>query len=177
MDQKQSEALLAALLEGRLPDENGRFGPFGGRYVPETLMPAIARLEHGPKGANPRFVVTNLKGDGTELYDRVYCARGEMENRIKEQQLQLFADRTSCHRWWPNQFRLLLASLVGTFGGIWLMQIGIAYTDSAVASALHSTTPLFTLPIAYFISRERIGPRVAAASCLAVAGVVVLLLG
>lgn len=37
-----------------------------------------------------------------------------MENRIKEQQLQLFADRTSCHRWWPNQFRLLLAGLAYT---------------------------------------------------------------
>ena len=71
----------------------------------------IARLEHGPKGANPRFVVTNLAGQGRDLYDRLYCARGEMENRIKEQQLQLFSDRTSCHRWWPNQFRLLLASL------------------------------------------------------------------
>ncbi len=74
----------------------------------------IARLEHGPKGANPRFVVTNLEGEGPWLYDEVYCQRGEMENRIKEQQLQLFADRTSCHDWWPNQFRLLLASLAYT---------------------------------------------------------------
>ena len=74
----------------------------------------IARLEHGPKGANPRFVVTNLAGQGRDLYDHLYCARGEMENRIKEQQLQLFSDRTSCHRWWPNQFRLLLASLAYT---------------------------------------------------------------
>jgi tryptophan synthase beta chain len=47
METKEREALLAALLEGRLPDENGRFGPFGGRYVPETLMPAIERLMHG----------------------------------------------------------------------------------------------------------------------------------
>jgi len=46
-DAKERERLLTALLERRLPDENGRFGPFGGRYVPETLMPAIARLEHG----------------------------------------------------------------------------------------------------------------------------------
>ena len=71
----------------------------------------IARLEHGAKGANPRYVVTNLEGHGAELYDDLYCKRGEMENRIKEQQLDLFADRTSCHKWWPNQFRLLLASL------------------------------------------------------------------
>ena len=46
-DANERERLLAALLERRLPDKNGRFGPFGGRYVPETLMPAIARLEHG----------------------------------------------------------------------------------------------------------------------------------
>jgi tryptophan synthase beta chain len=47
MESQERERLLAALLERRLPDENGRFGPFGGRFVPETLMPAIARLEHG----------------------------------------------------------------------------------------------------------------------------------
>jgi hypothetical protein len=74
----------------------------------------IARLEHGPKGANPRYIVTNLEGDGRDLYEKLYCARGEMENRIKEQQLDLFADRTSCHKWWPNQFRLLLAALAYT---------------------------------------------------------------
>ncbi len=71
----------------------------------------IARLEHGPMGANPRYVVSNLEGAGQGLYDKLYCQRGEMENRIKECQLDLFADRTSCQRWWPNQFRLLLASL------------------------------------------------------------------
>lgn len=71
----------------------------------------IARVEHSDKGANPRFVVTNLDGDAKRLYDTLYCARGDMENRIKEQQLDLYADRTSCHRWWPNQFRLLLSSL------------------------------------------------------------------
>ena len=76
----------------------------------------IARLEHGaPKGAkggaNPRYVVTNLEGDGQTLYEELYCQRGEMENRIKEQQLDLFADRTSCHDWWPNQFRLIASSL------------------------------------------------------------------
>ncbi len=47
MDTQEREALLTALLDGRLPDKNGRFGPFGGRYVPETLMPAIERLMHG----------------------------------------------------------------------------------------------------------------------------------
>jgi hypothetical protein len=71
----------------------------------------IAKIEHSDKGSNPRYLVTNLEGQPQTLYDKLYCARGEMENRIKEQQLDLFADRTSCHRWWPNQFRLLLSSL------------------------------------------------------------------
>ncbi len=74
----------------------------------------IAKVEHGDLGSNPRFVVTNLEGKAQTVYDDVYCARGEMENRIKEQQLDLFADRTSCHRWWPNQLRLLLSSLAYT---------------------------------------------------------------
>ncbi len=71
----------------------------------------IVKIEHLEKGSNPRFIVTNLEGTASDLYDDVYCARGEMENRIKEQQLDLFADRTSCHSWWANQFRLLLSSL------------------------------------------------------------------
>lgn len=71
----------------------------------------IAKAEHSDKGSNPRFVVTSLEGDPGELYDGSYCARGDMENRIKEQQLGLFADRTSCQAWWPNQLRVLLSTL------------------------------------------------------------------
>ena len=64
----------------------------------------IIKGEYTAQGANPRYVVTNLSGALKRLYDWVYCARGEMENRIKEQQLDLFADHISCYRWWPNQF-------------------------------------------------------------------------
>jgi hypothetical protein len=71
----------------------------------------IARLEHMDKGDNPRYIVTNLEGDARSVYEDVYCARGEMENRIKEAQLGLFADRTSCQYFAANQFRLLLSSL------------------------------------------------------------------
>jgi hypothetical protein len=88
------------------------FGEF--RYAAGTWKRprrVIARIEHGPRGANPRYIVTNLEGAARDLYEKLYCARGEMENRIKEQQLDLFADRTSCHKWWPNQFRLILSSL------------------------------------------------------------------
>ena len=59
-----------------------------------------------------------------------------MENRIKEQQLDLFADRTSCHKWWPNQFRLLLSSLAYTLLET-IRRIGLAGTDMARAQADH----------------------------------------
>jgi hypothetical protein len=71
----------------------------------------IGKAEVTEEGPNPRFIVTNLQGEAQHLYDTVYCARGEMENRIKEVKLALFAERTSCHKWWPNQLRLLLSSL------------------------------------------------------------------
>ena len=71
----------------------------------------VLKAEHLAKGANPRFVVTNLPGDAQDLYENLYCARGDMENRIKEQQLGLFADRTSAHKWWPNQWRVLESAL------------------------------------------------------------------
>lgn len=77
----------------------------------KVMRRVIAKAEVTTQGENPRYVVTNLDGHPQTLYDDVYCQRGDMENRIKECQLGLFADRTSCHRWWPNQFRLLLASL------------------------------------------------------------------
>ena len=69
----------------------------------------IIKAEHLDQGPNSRFVVTNLAGSPQELYDEVYCQRGDAENRIKEQQLGLFADRTSCHDFVANQFRVLLS--------------------------------------------------------------------
>jgi len=92
----------------------------------------IAKAEHTGQGSNPRFVVTNLAGDAQVLYDEVYCARGEMENRIKEQQLGLFADRTSCHHWWANQFRLLLSSCAYVLVEA-IRRLGLAGTDLARA--------------------------------------------
>ncbi len=71
----------------------------------------IVKAEHSDNGANPRFVVTNCAEAAEQIYESIYCARGDMENRIKEQQLGLFADRTSCHAWWPNQLRLLFSSM------------------------------------------------------------------
>lgn len=70
----------------------------------------IVKAEYLKQGPNLRFVVTNLEGQPQQLYDDVYCQRGEAENRIKEQQLGLFADRTSCHDFEANQFRVLLSA-------------------------------------------------------------------
>jgi hypothetical protein len=73
----------------------------------------VAKAEHLAKGANPRFVVTSITPEqmaARELYEDFYCARGEMENRIKEQQLWLFADRTSTAYLRSNQIRLYLSS-------------------------------------------------------------------
>ena len=74
----------------------------------------VGKAEHLPDGANPRFVVTSLgreKIDARGLYEDLYCARGEMENRIKECQLDLFADRTSSATMQANQLRLWFASM------------------------------------------------------------------
>ena len=71
----------------------------------------IVKAEHLAQGPNTRFVVTNLDQlTAEQVYDELYIQRGDMENRIKEQQLSLFADRTSCHKFVANQLRLLLAS-------------------------------------------------------------------
>lgn len=70
----------------------------------------IIKSERLTQGLNTRFVVTNLSDQPQVIYDEIYVMRGDMENRIKEQQLMLFADRTSCHDFQANQFRLLLST-------------------------------------------------------------------
>ena len=76
----------------------------------------IARVEATSKGSDIRFIVTNLSGKARVLYEKVYCARGRMENMIKEHKLYTRSDRTSCHRWEANQFRLFLHT-----GAYWLL--------------------------------------------------------
>lgn len=111
----------------------------------------IAKAELTGKGENPRFVVTSLEGDAQALYDQVYCARGEMENRIKEQQLGLFSDRTSSHGWWANQFRVLLSAaayvLVET-----IRRVGLQGTELARAQV--TTIRLKLLKIGTVIVRN-----------------------
>ncbi len=127
----------------------GEFAYAAGTWRCERRV--IARIEHGLKGANPRYIVTNLKGEARALYEKLYCARGDMENRIKEQQLDLFADRTSCHGWWPNQFRLLLASLAYVLIAA-IRRLALAGTEMARAQC--GTIRLKLLKIGAVITRN-----------------------
>ena len=97
----------------------------------------VAKAEHLEKGANPRFIVTSLTAErigGQELYERIYCARGEMENRIKECQLDLYADRTSAATLRANQLRLWLASLAYVLMEA-VRRLALAGTELANATA------------------------------------------
>jgi Transposase DDE domain group 1 len=95
----------------------------------------VAKAEHLAKGPNPRFVVTSLSAEqraGQLLYEQDYCGRGEMENRIKEQQLHLFADRTSAHTMRANQIRLFFSSIAYVLLEA-LRRLGLAGTELAEA--------------------------------------------
>ena len=95
----------------------------------------VGKAEHLAKGANPRFVVTSLTPvpfDAKALYEQEYCGRGDMENRIKEQQLCLFADRTSCATMRANQLRLYL-STVGYVMMRAMREHGLVNTEMAQA--------------------------------------------
>lgn len=96
-------------------------------------------------------MVTNLPGKPHALYRERSCARGDLENRIKEQQLDLCADRTSCHAWWPNQFRLLLSSCAYLLVTA-LQRLGLGGT--ALATAYVGTLRLKWLNIGAVVLRN-----------------------
>ena len=95
----------------------------------------VAKAEQLEKGANPRFVVTSLSAEGRAakpLYEEDYCGRGEAENRIQEQQLHLFADRTSARTMRANQIRLFFSSIAYVLLEA-LRRLGLAGTELACA--------------------------------------------
>lgn len=95
----------------------------------------VGKAEHLAKGPNPRFVVTSWSEQdcaAQALYEQEYCGRGDMENRIKEQQLMLFADRVSCSTMRANQVRLCLATVAYIVLRA-LRQFGLAETELAQA--------------------------------------------
>jgi hypothetical protein len=118
----------------------------------------VAKAEHLEKGANPRFIVTSLKEDkiaGQELYERIYCARGEMENRIKECQLDLYADRTSAATLHANQIRLWLSSLAYVLMEA-VRRLALAGTELANATAGTIRLKLLKIGAVVTISVRRI---------------------
>jgi hypothetical protein len=95
----------------------------------------VAKAEYSRRGDNPRFVVSSLSKEELEaraLYEDLYCARGDMENRIKEQQLGLFADRVSAQTMQANQVRLYFASIGYTLMNA-LRRLGLKGTELARA--------------------------------------------
>jgi hypothetical protein len=118
----------------------------------------VAKAEHLEKGANPRFIVTSLGADkigAAELYEKIYCARGEMENRIKECQLDLYADRTSTATMRANQLRLWFASLAYVLMEA-VRRLALAGTEMANATAGSIRLKLLKLGAVATISVRRI---------------------
>jgi hypothetical protein len=118
----------------------------------------IAQAEHLEKGANPRLVVTSLplpQWPPQVVYEQLYCARGDMENRIKEHQLDLFADRTSTTKLWANQIRLYFS----TFAYVLLQtlrRLGLHGTEMAHAQCSTIRLRLLKIGALLTISVRRI---------------------
>lgn len=125
----------------------------------------IGKAEWTTGEANPRFIVTSLKEteiDARRLYEVIYCARGEMENRIKECQLDLFADRTSAATMRANQLRLWFAAMAYVLVCA-LRRIGLPYTQFAQATCGTIRLKLLKLGALVRVSVRRISIAMASA--------------
>jgi hypothetical protein len=136
--QIEAELAEAAELSQRTGKPARRFKDFAWRTLDSWSAErrVVAKAEWTQGEANPRFVVTSLsrqEHQARHLYEKVYCARGEMENRIKECQLDLYADRTSARTMRANQLRLFFASMAYVLVCA-LRRIGLAHTQFARAS-------------------------------------------
>ncbi len=118
----------------------------------------VGKAEQLPGKANPRFVVTSLpleRFDARTVYEKLYAIRGDMENRIKEQQLDLFADRTSARTMRANQIRLWLS----TFAYILIAEVrrvGLVGTEMERAQAGTIRTRLLKVGAAVKVSARRV---------------------
>jgi hypothetical protein len=153
------------------------FGEFGYK-THDTWSRArrvIGKAEHLEKGANPRFVVTSLPyydedgrgdvviNDARRVYERLYCARGEMENRIKEQQLDLFADRTSASMMKANQLRLWLSSVAYVLLNE-IRRVGLCGTKLAEAQCGTIRTKVLKIGARVRVSVRRVAVSLSSAS-------------
>ncbi len=134
----------------------------------------IARVEATKLGSDTRFIVTNLPGRAKHLYEKVYCARGKMENLIKEHKLYTKSDRTSCHRWEANQFRLFLHT-----GAYWLLLLlrGAAPKRSRFRTATFETIRRTFLKIAVRIEQLKSRIKIALPTACPHRQLLVLLMG
>lgn len=130
-----------------------------------TERRVVGKAEHLSKGANPRFIVSNIPSSergAKELYEQVYCARGEMENRIKEQQLCLFADRTSCRSMRANQLRLWFSTLAYVLLNV-LRERGLKGTQFEAARCDTIRTKLLKIGAAITITVRKVWVQLASA--------------
>ena len=126
----------------------------------------VAKAEQLGDKSNPRFVVSSfliLEHDARTLYEDVYCARGDMENRIKEQQLDLYADRTSAHTMRANQLRLWFASVAYVLVNL-LRHFGLRGTELERAQAGTIRTKLIKIGAVVRVSVRRVVLSLSAAS-------------
>lgn len=118
----------------------------------------VGKAKYLAQGANPRFVVTSLSAEAfgaRELYEEQYCARGEMENRIKEQQLDMFADRTSRATMKANQLRLWFAAIAYSLMND-LRVLGLKGTQMAQATCGTIRTRLLKIGALIRVSIRRV---------------------
>lgn len=118
----------------------------------------VGKAEHLKQGANPRFVVTTMSPEAFAaqmLYEGEYCGRGDMENRIKEQQLMLFADRTSCETMRANQVRLYLSTVAYIVMRA-LREYGLAGTEMAQAQCSTIRVKLLKIGAVIRVSVRRV---------------------
>jgi hypothetical protein len=134
----------------------------------------IARVEASEQGCDTRFIVTNLPGRAKHLYEKVYCSRGKMENLIKEHKLYTKSDRTSCHRWQANQFRLFLHT-----GAYWLLLLlrRAAPKRSRFRTATFETIRRIFLKIAVRVEQLKSRIRIALPTSCPHRSILVLLMG
>ena len=168
LDQAIIPELIAATIESIRTDKPARcFKDFSYRtrdsWSRERRVVGKAEVTGGE--ANPRFIVTSLapsEAGARHLYEKVYCARGEMENRIKECQLDLFADRTSTATMQANQLRLWFASMAYVLLCA-LRRIGLAFTQFAEATCGTIRLKLLKLGALVRVSVRRIKIAIASA--------------
>jgi hypothetical protein len=127
----------------------------------------VGKAEILEKGRNPRFIVTNLSAqesrfEAASLYEKFYCARGEMENRIKEAQMDLFAERTSTHWMASNQLRLWFSAFAHLLLSVLRAEV-LRGSDPAQASIAQIRLKLFKIAARVKVSCRRIHVELAGA--------------